>query len=437
MARKTLSDRTLKSLKAAAENKHYDRWDSIVPGLGVRVSDTERKTFVLVARYPGSKNPTRRALGVYGAITLEEARTKARDWLNLIRRGVDPAIEQERQRAAELRKQENTFAAVAEDFIKAKLAKERKGKEVARDIRRVLGGVCPEDNYIDGERKGAIVGAWGKRPITDITPLEVRNLIKGFVDAGKPYQAHNLLGYARRLWNWAIGQHAYGIETSPCDRLKPKDIIGKKRARSRVLSDAELRAAWRGGEALGYPYGPLFRLLILTGQRKSEVAEALWSEFDLAKKLWVIPAERMKADAAHAVPLSDDAVALLKALPTFNSGDYLFSTTFGKSPVNGFSKGKIRLDEKMLEILHENDRKAKLPDFVIHDIRRTVRTGLSSIPGISDLVRELVIGHTKPGLHKVYDLHAFIDEKREALELWAARLRSIVNSNVSPLRRSA
>jgi len=419
MARKALSDRTLKSLKAAAENKHYDRWDSIVPSLGVRVSDTGRKTFVLVARYPGSKNPTRRALGVYGAITLEGARKKARDWLELIRRGVDPAIEQERQRAAELRKQENTFAAVAEDFIKAKLASERKGEEVARDIRRVF------------------LPAWGKRPITDITPLEVRNLIKGFVDAGKLYQAHNLLGYARRLWNWAIGQHAYGIETSPCDRLKPKDIIGEKQQRTRILSDVELRATWRAGEGLGYPYGPLFRLLILTGQRKSEVAEARWSEFDLEKKLWVIPAERMKADAAHVVPLSDDAVAILKSLPTFNSGDHLFSTTFGKSPVNGFSKGKIRLDEKMLEILREDDRKAKLPDFVIHDLRRTVRTGLSAIPNISDLVRELVIGHTKPGLHKVYDQHAYIDEKREALELWAARLRGVVNSNVSPLRRTA
>ena len=420
--RTNLNDRILKTLKPAPDGKPYDIRDTVVPGLRVRVMGSGQRTFPLLGRSPGSPPPPRRAMAASGEWTLAKARSKAQDWLTLVGKGIDPAIEEERQRAAEQRKQENTFAAVAEDFIKAKLAGERKGEEVERDIRRVF------------------IPAWGRRPITDITALEVRNLIKGFVDAGKPYQAHNLLGYARRLWNWAIGQHAYGIETSPCDRLKPKDIIGKKRARSRVLSDAELRAAWRGGEALGYPYGPLFRLLILTGQRKSEVAEALWSEFDLAKRLWVIPAERMKADAAHVVPLSDDAVALLKALPTFNSGDYLFSTTFGKSPVNGFSKGKIRLDEKMLEILHENDRKAKLPDFVIHDIRRTVRTGLSSIPGISDLVRELVIGHTKPGLHKVYDLHAFIDEKRHALDAWAARLRGIVDpstSNISPLRRPA
>ena len=417
--RTNLNDRLLKALRPARDGKPYDVRDTVVPGLRVRVMGSGQRTFVLLSRYPGSPHPTRRALGEYGELTLAQARASAQDWLGLLGRGVDPAIEQERQRAAELRKQENSFAAVAEDFIKAKLAGERKGEEVERDIRRVF------------------IPAWGKRPITDITPLEVRNLIKGFVDAGKPYQAHNLLGYARRLWNWAIGQHAYGIETSPCDRLKPKDIIGERQQRTRALSDAELRAAWRAGEGLGYPYGPLFRLLILTGQRKSEVAEARWSEFDLAKKLWIVPADRMKADAAHVVPLPDDAVALLKSLPMFNSGDYLFSTTFGKSPVNGFSKGKVRLDEKMLEILRVDDRKAKLPDFVIHDLRRTVRTGLSAIPGISDLVRELVIGHTKPGLHKVYDQHAYIEEKREALELWATRLRSIVNSNVSPLRRTA
>ena len=308
---------------------------------------------------------------------------------------------------------------MAEDFIREKLAGERKGREVERDMRR------------------GFIAEWGARPITDITPADVVNLVKRFRGEGKVYQAHNLLGYARRLFNWAIGQHTYGIETSPCDRLKPKDIIGEKQPRSRILSDVELRAAWRATDALGYPYGPLFRLLILTGQRKSEVAEARWSEFDLAKKLWVIPANRMKADAAHVVPLSDDVIAVLQSLPRFQSGDYLFSTTFGKSPVNGFSKAKTRFDARTLEVLRAGDPKAKLAEFVIHDLRRTFRTGLSAIPGTSDLVRELVIGHTKPGLHKVYDQYAYLDEKRFALDAWSARLRSIVNptpANVVELR---
>lgn len=406
MARKVLTDRTLKSLKPAAS--HYDVWDATVPGLGVRVSQTGRKTFVLMARIRRGSHPTRRALGVYGAITLADARTKAQEWLKLIRQGIDPTIEEERRRAAELRRQENTFAAVAEDFIKEKVATERKGREVARDIRRVF------------------IPAWGSRPITDITALEVRSLIKKFKEDGKPYQAFNLLGYARRLFNWAIGQHVYGIESSPCDRLKPRDIIGEKRQRTRILSDEELRAAWQATEVLGYPYGPMFRLLVLTGQRRSDVAKARWLEFDLTKKLWTIPADRMKAAAAHVVPLSDDALTVLNSLPRFDSGDYLFSTSFGKKPANSWTRAKALLDAEILRRLQKDHVRATLPDFVTHDLRRTVRTGLSAIPNISDLVRELVIGHTRPGLHKVYDQYAYLDEKRCALDAWAARLGTIL-----------
>ena len=163
----------------------------------------------------------------------------------------------------------------------------------------------------------------------------------------------------------------------------------------------------------------MFRLLALTGQRKSEVAEARWREFNFDKKLWVIPSARMKGAAAHTVPLTEDAITLLDELPRFKQGDHVFSTTFGAKPVNGFSKAKLRLDAAMLAELEE------LEPFVIHDIRRTMRTGLSALP-IPDRVRELVIAHAQPGLHKVYDQHAYEDEKRHALTLWTARLRNML-----------
>jgi integrase len=370
-----------------------------------------------VTRFPGSNNPTRRALGEYGELTLEKARTKARDWLELIRQGKDPKGEEERQRHAELRKRANSFTSVAEDFIRDKLPSERKGREVERDIRNEF------------------ISVWGARPITDIAPFDVRAVVKAAKDRGAPYQAFNLLTTARRLFSWAIDQEVYGLESSPCDRLKPKAIIGKKVFRTRILNDEELRAFWRATARLGYPYGPLFRMLMLTGQRKSEAAEAPWSEFDLDRKFWTIPAERMKADAAHLVPLSDDVIEILRSLPRFKKGEHLFSTSFGVKPVNGFSKAKEQLDELMLEELRRVDDKAKLPPFVIHDIRRTMRTGLSALP-VPDLVRELVIAHTKPGLHKVYDQFAYAEEKRHALDLWAARLRSIIeppHANVVPL----
>jgi integrase len=360
------------------------------------------RTFVLLARFQHDGNPTRRALGTYPALGLAGARDKARKWRELIGRGIDPAQEEERTRAAELRKQRVTFAAIAEDFIAEKLPTESKGYEVARDIRRVF------------------IPIWGKRPAADITALDVRTVIRAVKAEGKTYQAHNLLGYVRRLYNWAINQHVYGIETSPCDRLAAESIIGNRPPRTRILNDAELRAGWQATDKLGYPYGPLFKLLMLTGARRSEVSGAVWSEFDLTKKLWSIPPERTKAEAAHIVPLSDDAMAVITSLPRFKAGDHLFSASYGVKSAHSHDKAKRRLDAEMAKLIGD------FPDFIIHDIRRTVRTQLSAIPNVSDLVRELVIGHTKPGLHKVYDQFAYLDEKRFALDSWAARLRSIV-----------
>jgi integrase len=352
MAKRTLTDRTLKALKPAKVGKRYDVSDSVVPGLAVRVTDSGQRTFVLIARFPGSKNPTRRALGDYGALTLEQARHNARHWLEMLRRGVDPKEEEQKKRAAELRRRQNTFAAVAEDFIRDKLSGERRGKDAERDIRREF------------------ITRWGKLPVTEISDAHVREVIKAAKDRCAPYMAHSLLTVARRLFSWAIDQRAYGLESSPCDRLKPKTLIGEKRPRQRVLSDDELAAFWRASERIAYPFGPLYRMLAITGQRKSEIAEARWREFDLDKRLWVIPAERMKSDAPHLVPLSNDAIEILRSLPRFTKGDYLFSTTFGVTYVTAFSKAKTRLDKAMAA---ELDGETK--PFVIHDVRRTMRIG--------------------------------------------------------------
>jgi integrase len=400
--KRNLNDRILRGLKPTKPGTHVDVWDAGFPGFGVRVSDTGRRTFVLTARYPGSKNPTRRALGVYDKMSLTDAREKAREWLKLIARGIDPETAEEAARQAALRKQENTFGVVAEEFFKRHLCKTRQARRAEVDIRREF------------------ISRWAVRPITEITRRDVLAVIDACVDRGNPYQAHNLLGYARRIFNWAIARGTYGLESSPCDRMRPKEIIGAKKARTRVLNDDELRALWRASEGLGYPYGPLFQMLALTGQRKSEVAEGRWSEFNLTKKLWEIPAARMKADAGHVVPLSDDVLTILASLPRFTKGDYLFSASYGVRPVvGGFDKAKKELDARMRGDLPQ------LPPFVIHDIRRTMRTGLSTLP-VPDLIRELVIAHARPGLHRVYDLHAYEDEKRHALDLWAKRLRDIV-----------
>ena len=413
------TDRQLKALKPRA--KHYDVWDECQRGLAVRVGPKNsngkfRRTFVVVARFNG-KHPTRRRIGEYPGISLQEAREKAGDWRKLVSKGRDPQREEDRARREEVRKNNTTFESVAEAFIATVLCHQRKGKVVERQLRREF------------------IPAWGSRPIDSIAPLEVSDVIRAVVKRGAIHEAHNLLGVIRRLYTWAINCGAYGLEASPCDRLRPKDVIGVgKSIRRRVLTDAELRALWSATEPdrMNYPFAPMYRLLLVTGQRKSEVAEATWTEFDLEKKLWEIPASRMKADAKHVVPLSDMAIEIVESLPRFNKGDCLFSTTFGEKPVSGFSKAKSRLDALMREQLGE------LEPFVVHDIRRTMRTRLSAAP-VEDRVRELVIAHTQQGLHKIYDQHAYLDEKRQALDWWAGRLRGIVKpapANVVDLGRA-
>ena len=271
LPRQNLTDRFVNSRKSAASGKRDLYLDAIVPGLAVRVTDRGHKSFVLVTRYPSNPtHPTPRALGDcyiakdgepppnpeirHGALTLAEARQKARGWLELLGRGIDPKVEEARQRAAEQRRQVNTFAAVAAEF----LDRHASGLKKSVEARRII--------------ESEFVKRWGPRPVTDIMPEEVAIAIRAIVNRGSPYQAHNALGYIRRLYSWAIGTHQFGVVSSPVEQLKPKDLIGKRMARERTLSDYELRAVWSAAGAVGYPYGPLFRLLILTGQREREIA---------------------------------------------------------------------------------------------------------------------------------------------------------------------
>ena len=457
--RLNLTDRKLKSLNKSnrkLEDKlgHYDTWDADVHGLGVRTSKTGRRTFVLMARYPGSTNPTRRRLGTYPELTLAEAREKAKRWKQLIGRGIDPEVVEEEERQAELRKQAHTFAAVAEEYLRLEVIgpdpnrpRHRKGSDVARDFQNVF------------------VTLWGRRPISAISRRDVLDLIESIRDQGAaatmaaygkgakadkkgaPVRARNLLAHLKAFFNWAIERDTYGLESSPCEHLKAARIIGEQRSGDRTLNDTELFAFWRVTERMGYPHGPLYRLLLLSGLRLNEVADAAWSEFDLAKGIWTIPASRMKGKNGkarpHSVPLTADIRAILAGLPRFERGEYLFSAKAGERPVCAGDRAKRRLDVGMLETLQElakergdDPAKVNLPPWVNHDLRRTLRSRLSELR-VSPDVAEAILAHVKPGIRGVYDRYEHFDEKRHALELWATRLRSIVQPQPNVVELSA
>jgi integrase len=177
----------------------------------------------------------------------------------------------------------------------------------------------------------------------------------------------------------------------------------------------------------------MIQMLMLSALRRSEVAQATWSEIDLAAQRWIIPASRMKGGAVHIVPLTPKMMAIIKALPRFSGGEFLFTSKDGSSAVTGFSLMKTKLDRLMLEELRKiaKDRgndpsKVTLNEWRLHDIRRSVRTHLSAI-AVPELVSELILAHSKPGLHQVYNQFDYFDAKLSALNQWGARLERIAN----------
>jgi integrase len=407
--RKALTDRGLRSMTE-------DTTDTVVPGLGVRVSaETGRKTFVLTARFGGSKHPARRTIGVYGDITLEQARETARHWRALIRQGKDPAGEAKREREAKIRERAITFGAVFEDWKREKLAHERRGLKAQRDVERDF------------------LPLWADWPIADITDDDIRAAVRKVAVRGK-YQAFNSLSHVRRMFGWAVdqGRAVYGLTHSPAERLRPKNLIGVKKPRARVLSDTEIRAYCRAAKGLPYPYGPQLQLLLMTGARHMEVAGMRWREIDKQARVWTVPAERFKSNAEHRVPLTDDVLALLETLPRFRKGDCLFTSSFGANPTPISDQIKKKLDRRMLRSLQEAARRrgedpeqVQLRPWVLHDLRRVVRSHLAALQ-VQDHVAEMCVGHGRKGIARVYDRHRYDAEVGRAFDAWAARLRSIV-----------
>jgi len=426
MARNKLTDRFIASRKNAPEGKRDDYQDAIVPGLALRVTDRGHKSFVLVARYPSNpKNPTRRMLGtVYvpaksdrvpakdnvpvaegeitgGALTLAEARAKARRWLDLLSRGIDPAQQERQQKIAA--KKRITFDELRDAFLD-----HYKGKAKLAAATRIL--------YRD-------FAAWNGRLATDIDGQDVDLAIRVILDRGSKYQAFNAFGYIRTMYSWAQGQPRLGIKASPCANLSAKYLIGKRKPRTHTLRDHELRAIWAAchDQGYAYPYGAIVKLMLLSGARPNEIAGM--SKGELIEtvddgRFLVVPSARMKGEdddppPPHEIPLTPKMIEILDALPEF-SGPYLFTSVGGRKPINSWGQAKERIDKL-----------SGVTAWRFYDLRRTVRTRLSAIPA-EEHVRELVVAHGRRGIQAHYDHHKYRAEKRHLLEEWEKRLMKIV-----------
>ncbi len=418
---KTLTIRAIESLALPETRREVP--DGLVNGLYLVVQPSGGKSWAVRYRSADGRPRKYTIPGTYPAIDLRSARELAQQVLVAVARGGDPAAEKKAaRRGAKVPADRDLVEKVVEQFI------ERYAKANTKS--------WPETKRIlDRE----VVAPWKGKHLADLRRADVHELLDGVVDRGSPVMANRVLAAVRKMCAWAVERGI--VETSPCDKVKAPTA---EKSRDRVLGDDELKLFWTACDALGWPFGPLFKLLALTGQRRDEVGKMQWSELDLDKALWTLPRERAKNDTQHVIPLSGPALAILRALPRV--GPFVFSTN-GVTAVSGFAKAKERLDtliqaawvKEAQEAGRDPESVKPIPDFVLHDLRRTAATGMARL-GIALPVIEKVLNHVSgsfAGIVGVYQRHGFRDEMRHALDAWGGfveRLCAEPGANVVEMR---
>ena len=357
--------------------------DALLPGLYLILQPSGARSWAV--RYRHNGKPRKHTLGPYPVIDLATARALGTKALRAVAEDRDPASERQERRA-------NSVAAVVAQFLAkhGRNYRPRTFQEAQRLLRQNL------------------VARWGNQPLASITRKQLRDMLDQLVANDTPMLANRVHSIIRKLFGWAVENEI--IAVSPFVGLKAP---AEEKSRDRILTDQELRAVWHAAGHLGV-YGSLVRLLILTGQRRGEIAGLTWSEIDLDKRLISLPRDRVKNDHAHEVPLSAQAVVLIQALPR-NSERYALSLRGGV--MTGFGKPKAQLDKL-----------CGVADFVLHDLRRTAASGMARL-GVGLPVIEKVLNHVGgsfAGVVGIYQRHDFAGEKRRALDLWSSHIATIV-----------
>ena len=353
-------------------------WDRHLPGFGLRVTDKGARSWIAMYRVRGK--PVMETLGTLAQIPkVDDARRLAREAMARAAVSKEHPTEakrrQQREEAERHREAEravlSSLRAVAERYVERyakRHTKETTWKEVERQLQ------------VD------VLPTWADRPITSITRHDVADLLERIERRGSPVQANRQRARLHTLFAWAVREEI--ITANPVTNV---DKVVKEIARDRVLEDNEIVAFWAGCDELGWPFGPLYKLLLVTAQRRDEVAGMRWDELDFEKRIWVIPRERAKNDRSHEMHLSDLAIEIIESLPRQSSP--LLFTTNGERHVSGYSRSKAALDRHM-----------GIDDWVLHDLRRTATTGMAKL-NIAPHVVDKILNHvsrTIRGVAAVY-----------------------------------
>lgn len=372
--------------------------DTTLPGFGVRITDRGARSYFVVYRIAGdeTRKQRRATIGPCDAWELADAREKARGYLASAKRGVDPVEAEAEQRALSKQTTANTFAKVRDQYIKVyQKPKNRSWKQVEDALKLY----CTD---------------WNDKPITSIKKADVAAVIEG-IALNHPTAANRTLAHVKHMLSWAAKRDI--IETSPAADV---DKPAPDRARSRVLTNDEIKAIWLAADEVGWPYGPIARLLFLTAQRVREVGRLRWKDLDNDTRAWTLPREFAKTSQENIVPLSPMARDIILALPKHGDSEWVFPSSKG-TPPSGWSKAKIAFDQA-----------SGVSDWQFRDIRRTVATGMAR-HRVDRFIIEQVLNHSVGGsamsaVENVYNTHRYLAEKRAALEKWADTLGGIVGA---------
>ncbi len=381
MPRIKFTGRSIQAIKPPEDGQiEYFDVDGKLPGFGLRVASSGRKSWVLLYRF--GRHPRRLTLGPYPILGLADARAKAKEALAAVVGGHDPAGAKSADRQA------LTFANLIEEYIE-RHAKPK--KRSWRDDERMLGKYVPKE--------------WLRTRVSDIKRGDVRTLLDSLVGRA-PVLANRVLALLRKLYNFGLSRDL--VEANPCHGIERP---AAEHQRDRVLTSEEIRRIWRALDEEDATTAALFRLYLLTAQRGGELRSMAWHDVDLDTGWWVIPAERSKNKLAHRVPLSPLSLAILRdrRAQADNNALWVFATPSGSGFQVTAHKATVRV------------RKRSAVDFVPHDLRRTAASYMTSL-GTSRLVVAKILNHVERGVTAVYDRHSYDREKRIALDVWATAI---------------
>lgn len=389
---KKLTEKAVENIKPGSSRQEVP--DALMKGLYLVVQPSGAKSWAV--RYRFADKPRKLTLGRYPALGLKEARDVGAKALREVAEGNDPA-----HAKVEHKKQDDSVGRHFTNYQKRHLAGLRRGNDVAQAFER------------------DILPAWRDRNIHEIRKRDVIALIDGIADRGSPIAANRTLAYLRAFLNWLESRDV--IEVGPAKGIKAP---APERKRDRVLGDHEIRWLWAATGEMGQPFGPLVRLLLLTGQRRGEIAGL--TDDDITDDAILIPASRAKNKKSHQVALTDLMREQIDVMVRI--GPYLFTTT-GHSPVSGFTKAHLRAARLMQGIAEQEvGASVEIPPWTWHDLRRTMASGLARLniaPHVTEAVQNRATGAVS-GVAAVYNRYDYAGERREAVEVWSRFVRDLV-----------